>query len=397
MSPLRLAYLHLVRNPVSTVIALVAIAAAVACGGMLLRLYELAGARFSTVVAGPDAVIGAKSSGIEILLGSLNAEGPLPATIPGALYRTLSGGRPVRMEDGTVYDLSAIRLSVPLLTIGLARGARVIATDGNFFRQTGSRSIPTLLAGTWFARPGEAVIGRGFSERNRVGTGDSIDVESSPDSGRGASPGRVRLAVVGVFAAGESAWNGCAFTGLSESQSKLHYVLLYLTDGASASIADLVNTRSVAEFVSVREEESRLARISGVGVGFGFSLTILVIALAGLAVLAVMTTRFEAMTTELALFQAMGFTFREIGAWLLLEGLLLAFPACLAGTLIENALLPSVCALMGPALPPAAVVTSPFYASATVWGVALLVTVAAVSVPWFRLVRQDAPASLRGV
>jgi hypothetical protein len=402
VSPLLLAYLHLKRNPVSTIIALVAIAASVACGGVLLRLYELAGDRFSTLVAGPEAVIGAKASGIEILLGSLNAEGTYPATIPGALYRTLKEGRVLRMEDGTAYNPSAIRLPVPLLQIGLLGDRRVIATDENFFRQESVPSAPKLLRGGWFGPYGEAVVGLGVSEERGINVGDTVDVESW--TGRESAPSgeHFHLRVVGVFAAGHSAWNGCLFTSLAEAQrvhaaDHLHYILLYLDESRYDRVAELVNTRTVAELISVREEKEKLANIAGIGVRFGMSITILVILLGGLAVSAVMTTRFEGMTTELAVFQALGFTFREIGAWLMLEGLLLALPACLAGALVENALFPPLRALMGSALPPSAIVSSPFTASAPVWGVTILVTVLAVAVPYLRLLRQDAPATLRGV
>jgi len=395
--PLTLAFRHLTRNATATVIALVAITAAVACGGVLLRLYRLAETRFATLVDGPDAVVGAKAPTMDILLGALNAEGEPPGTIPGALYRTLRDRPVMRMEDGTTLDLSAVRRAVPLLCVGRIAAARVFATDGEFFAQSGAPSAPLLKRGRWFGQSGEAVLGRGVARALGVDVGDSVNMEAAR---AGFSPGRLRVA--GVFTSGGSAWEGCAFTSLGGVQHSggpdaVHYVLLYLRPGSAEQVARLVDARTVAQYVDVHKEEQRLAELGGVGVRFGVSITVLVILLAGLAVAAVMITRFEGMATELAVFQAIGFTLGELGAWLVCEGLLLALPACLLGAVAEYLALPPLRALMGSALPPVTVVSGSPAWSAPVWGAAVLVTVCAVAVPFLRLLRQDTPATLRRV
>ena len=82
MNALRLAILNLTRRRVPTFLALLSIAISVGFSGVLLRLYFLSESRFSTLAKGGDAIVGAKSGGLDILLNCLNLEGPYPGYIP---------------------------------------------------------------------------------------------------------------------------------------------------------------------------------------------------------------------------------------------------------------------------------------------------------------------------
>src|ERR1700722_18505955 len=109
MTPLRLALLSLARRRVPTIITVVAIAMSVACAGILFRLYHLSASRFDSLGRGWEAVVGAKAGGIEILLSSLNAEGPYPDYLPYVLYESLRANRTVQFEDGHTSEPSYIR------------------------------------------------------------------------------------------------------------------------------------------------------------------------------------------------------------------------------------------------------------------------------------------------
>ena len=89
MTTFKLAILNISRRKFTSSIAVISIALSVACSGILLRAYEMSSSRFSTIARSGDAVIGAKSSGIEILLGSMNNEGAYPDFVPYVLFESL--------------------------------------------------------------------------------------------------------------------------------------------------------------------------------------------------------------------------------------------------------------------------------------------------------------------
>ncbi|MEN0057611.1 MAG: hypothetical protein AAGB31_02155, partial [Bdellovibrio sp.] len=132
MNPLRLAFLNLSRRKVSTVIALISIALAVACSGVLLRLNELAESRFETLARGGDALVGAKSGGLDILLGALNGEGDYPGYLPYKLYESLKAEQTVFFEDGSHSKPSYIRSVIPFLYFARYADLRIVATDFSF-------------------------------------------------------------------------------------------------------------------------------------------------------------------------------------------------------------------------------------------------------------------------
>src|SRR5689334_19056388 len=99
MTSFRLAILSLIRRRTPTFIAFLAISVSVAFSGILLRLYVLSGARFSGLAKAGEAIVGAKSGGVEILLGALNLEGEYPDFIPLKLYASLAARSGVQFED----------------------------------------------------------------------------------------------------------------------------------------------------------------------------------------------------------------------------------------------------------------------------------------------------------
>ena len=107
----------------------------VACGGILLRLYQLSESRFSSLGRGGDAVVGAKAGGIEILLGSLNGEGAFPGFLPYKLFESLRAQQKVQFEDGQTSQPNYIRAIIPFVYFAHYNGARVVGTDEVFFKR----------------------------------------------------------------------------------------------------------------------------------------------------------------------------------------------------------------------------------------------------------------------
>ena len=414
MSPLQLALRHLTRKKIPTLITLVSIAVAVACGSVLLKLYIMSNARFSTLVHGPDAVLGAKGGGIEILLGSLGLDGTYPDFIPDRLYHTLKDRRALRFEDSSEFSTSMLKNVVPIVYFGTHHNSRIVGTDERFFVSPSPGTGPGLSEGRRFGPFGEVVIGALVSKNEHLAPGDSIDCAAWIGNHQAhADSVPFRLRVVGILKERGDAWDRACFSSMAqahqvfertrmESETSwkadvLHYILISLPPGGFAPLADLVNRRTVAELISVDEQMHQLQAITGSGVRLGWSIMILVLFLGSLCVAAVMITRVEAMSLQLAVLRALGFTKWEISRWLLWEGVLLGGCACLAGGLIEGLTFPSIRLALGTFLPAPDVVPCPFYYSAPVWIASLCATVLAVGVPLLRLYRQDVHASLQGI
>lgn len=413
MSPLRLAYLSLTRRKVPTFIALLAIAIAVAFSGVLLRLYFLSGARFSTFARGGDAIIGAKAGGIEILLGSLNLEGNYPDFLPYKLYASLKAGRNVKFEDGAEAVPSYIETAIPILFFGKFHDYRVVGTDEGFVKRGYDDDVPTFAQGQWLSGSGEAVLGAEVARREGVKIGDSIPIDLwTGDKATDRAANAAALKVSGIFDATGTSWDSAVFADLAQGQALLrnvdlgersiwkgevlHYFLMYLKPDGFAPLKALINKRTVAQVISVPEEKARLEDLTGSGRRLGFLMTILIMCLGGLSVAGMLITRFEAMNTQFAVLRALGIGKKVISRWLLWEGALLGFGACVLGGIGDAILFPILCFTLRSALPASPLISAPIYLSAPVWIAAILATTLAVFVPLSRLYSQDIHVALKG-
>lgn len=413
MSPLRLAWLNLVRRRVPAVIALVAIALAVATSGMLLKLYFLSGSRFTTIARGVDAVVGAKAGGIDILLGSLDTEGPYPGFLPYKLFLSLRERRVTHFEDGAKTDPAYLHIVTPFVYFGQYRRHRIIGTDASFATRPGAFATPALAAGNWATNLGETVVGAAVARDEGVRVGDALSAQAWTGAAPGVQQPAFLLRVVGILARSGTVWDGALFATVEQAQAVLrqadlgtrstwgadvlNYFLINLDPAGMPALAALINGRTVGQIADVPQEQQRLAELTGAGRRLGFLMTALVMLLGGLSVAAMMVTRFDAMTVQLAVLRAIGYGRRDVACWLVWEGLILGCAACVIGGTLDALAFPSLRALLGAALPSPETVACPAYQSAPVWGTAVAATVLAVFIPLYRLYRQDIHRALRGV
>ncbi len=441
LSFFKLAWLNLSRRALPAAIAVLAIALAVAISGVLLKLYVLSQARFATLAQEGQSVVGAKASGLDILLGSLNLEGPYPDFLPYALFESISRQESVKFEDGAVTHTHQVHGVVPLLYFaqmpGLS-GFRVMGTNADFLLRPGggqgeAQGSLQLAQGRWFAGgDDELVLGSEVARRLDLKVGDQVSLalvnpvaalRGPAESGRtgrpmpssaradGATAESPSFQVVGVLEPTVKIWDFAAFAPIQRGQhwlgqfdlnpisiwsnNVLHYFLAYHEPGAFAPLQSLINQRTVAQIISVEQEVDRLKELTGLGEQFGFVFTLLVLFMAGACVAAMMTTRFEAMSVQLAILRALGYTKGEIAGTLVLEGAFLGLMACVLGGAVDFALFPWVRDLVG--LDFHSFVANPYWQSLKVWGAAMVASVAAVSIPVFRLYRQDVHQSLKGL
>ena len=410
MTAFKLAYLNLTRRLVPTSIAILAIAISVACAGVLLRLNILADSRFSSMGKGGDAIVGAKSGGIDILLGALNAEGKYPGFLPYRLYETLKAETTIHFEDGAQAKPSAIRAIIPFLYFAKYENFRVVATDSSFITRPVPADSLTFASGSWAENPNEVVLGSAVARLQNLKVGDQIYAKAWLGDKIFTSQ-NLSLKVSGILNPSQSSWDRTLFSNLATAQSilattnlgpssiwgpaVLNYFLIYLQPPGFDSLSALINSRTVGQAILVQEESHKLAELAGTSEDLALFVTVLILALGGLSVASMLITRFEAMSLQLAVLRALGYKKIEIGRWLLWEGFLMGAIACLIGLTLDGLSVPLIRGLLGDSLPSPEVVSSPLWYSSPIWIIAMLATMLSIFVPLYRVYHQDVHNSLK--
>lgn len=396
MSPLKLAYLHLIRRRLSSLIALIGIALAVAASGTLLRLYLLSGARFQSMARSGDAIIGAKTNDLDILLGTLNLEDKSPRWMPYNLYLTLKNQVNVQFEDGAETGESHLRGIVPFLRFAEIQNFPVIGTEETFV--TGAFSgLPILAHGNWAQHSNEVVLGSRVAEQ--LGLGEGVGIGS--------------YKVVGVLKPTGKAWDRGIYANMDTAQEGLlnnpesqksiwknhvlHYALVYLKPGGREWLETLINNRTVSQVIFVPDEIQRLEELTSTGRDLGMIMTVVILLLGAFTVTAMMITRFESMTVQLAVLRALGYSKLQMTGVLTWEALLLGGTACVIGAGIDAMLFPWIRELLGSNLPAPEIVSIGLWQSSPVWIAALIGTLLSVLIPLWRLYRQNLHLSLRNL
>ncbi len=420
MSSFRLAWLNLVRQPMTSVIAVLAIALSIACSGVLLRLDLASEKRFSALGAGGDAIIGAKAGDIQILLGALNGESRDPGFLPYKLFQTLESQQGLQFEDGASSQASFIECIVPILDFarfeprGAQDAAHVIGTSAKFFDRPRAVDRLEFADGHRPTESDQVVIGALVATQNQLKLGDTLSVRVQAGGAFPLSDAVSRMLdfkVSGILKPVGSVWDRELYTSVETAQralslldlksrsiwgaSVLNYFLVYLKPDGAPMLDALVNRRTVGQVVMIDDAKLELRELTGVGRSLGLYVTALTLLLGSLAVAAMLITRFEAMSLQLAVLRAIGYRKTRIARWLLWEGLILGASACVLGAGLDGLLFPIVRQSLGSALPPSDLISIPLQMSWPVWCVAISATVLSVTIPLLRVYRQDVHYSLR--
>ncbi|MCE1164081.1 MAG: ABC transporter permease [Bacteroidetes bacterium] len=410
MTPLRLAILNLTRRKLTTFFAVLSISISVASSGLLLRSYILSNSRLATLGKGCDAVVGAKNSGIEILLGSLNGEGDFPDFVPYALFESL---RKEQHGEG-VYVSSGIKSVIPFLYFGKFKNYRVIGTDESFFKRPQPAPDLDFAQGTWAANPDEVVIGSYIADKENVRIGDYITVSPWLGKSEERKFPEFKLKVTGILDRTKTVWDYSLFSNVKQAQdiyrqnldsakisiwgyNVLNYFLIYTDFGSRKPLTDLINKRTVAQVIYVNEEISKLEGLLSSGKNLGLFITLMIILLGGLVVSVLMITRFDAMKIQLAVLRAIGYKKGEIAKWLLWEGILLGVTSCLAGALFDMMLFPALKGAIGMGLPETVFASSTIFQSIPIWIITIAATCIAAYIPFVIFNTLNVHDSLRGL
>ncbi len=412
MNALRLAWLDLTRRPLSTVIACVSIALSVATAGVLLRLSHLAERRYSTLMTTTEALVGAKSGDLDILLGALNGEvsrTDQTGYLPMKLFESLRAQAPVHFEDGANTTSTYVRSVTPFVYAGFFRGFAAVGTDDSILRR-GLRPAE----GSWPAALAEIAIGARLASDFDLKLGDTVTVDPLQPARPGEGPeatgqGPLPFKVSAILEPTNTAWDSQAWMTLASARvllthtrlknsiwgpDVLNYFLIDLEPRAFVKLKALVNDRTVGQAVDVATARSKLKDLTGTGRALGLTIVGLVLLMAVLSLASVLVTRFESLSLQIAVLRAIGYSRGEMAQWLLLEGLLLGLVSCLVGALIDALVFPSVRAALAASLPAAG--PSSVFESSLIWIAALIASVLSVMIPIARAYRLDVHSALRG-
>ncbi len=409
MTAFQIAWLHFIRRKSSSLIAVLGIALAIAASGVLLRLYLLSAARFDSLPKASQGVIGAKAGGTEILLGSLNFEGPYPDFIPMNLFLTLKAQADIQFEDGQNTKTKFIKSITPLILFAQKDEFRIFGTDDSFLFPRAER--PQIQSGRWAENPGEVVVGSQMAKKLNLNIEQSTTV-TSWTSVENQNHISVPLKVVGILQETRKSWDRAAFTNLQTAEQVLNqtlpstgtwgtkvlsYFLVDIQPGTEAALKSLINQRTVAQLIFVDQELEQLKKWTGSGRDLGFAITLVILTLGVFTATAMMMARFESMTAQLAVLRALGFSQIQLSCVMLFEALFVSLAAVLLGLLVDAASFPWICSLLGASLPSLEVISIPLWASFPVWTAAIIGTLFSILIPFFRLYRQDLHLSLRNL
>jgi putative ABC transport system permease protein len=412
MNPLRLSFLYLRRHLFTTLVTTVALALGIAAITLLLKLELLSHSRFNTLADQATAIVGAKSGGIDLLLGALNFEGGVPGYLPENLYETLKAKKEIQFEDQAKFkDGFSIKHISPLLFFGSYKGFALIGTDESLLTlEPATDSAPRLGQGN-FPADGEAMVGSAFLTQENLHLGDSIYVYGEIHDAT-AHGNIFPLKLVGELKKTGKTWDKGIYTNLKTAQAAiatvpgfqsiwnnrvLSYFLLDINPERRNALAALINQRTVAQLAFVDKERKHLDELTGSSQELQLLVVGALLLLSALTVLAVFFTRVEARSAELAVLRAIGYSRWDLGQLLLLEGFWIGAFAIVSAAITELALAPLILQMAGSQLPAATAENWPWWMVFATGALGLIAMAIASLPPLIKLYRQDIHTTLRNI
>ncbi|WP_413561193.1 ABC transporter permease [Bdellovibrio sp. HCB209] len=412
MSLLRLSYLYLKRHLLTTAVTILSLAIAIAAVTVLLKLEKLSHSRFDTLASQGDAIVGAKSGGIDILLGALNFEGDIPGYIPQNLYETLKEKKNIAFEDKAQFQNSpAVTHITPLLFFGKHQGFSLIGTEESFLFMQPSEAAPQLQDGTFPREPGDVLVGSKYISQQNAKLGQNIYVHAKIHGSDSESSG-FPLKIVGILKPTGKAWDKGLYTNLETAQNAvirtpgyhtiwgprvLSYFVMNIQKDGAESLSSLINQRTVAQIAFVDTEKARLEELSGSNQTLQLLIVGILLLLSTLTVLAVFYTRIEGRTMELAILRALGRSRRDLTSLLILEGLIMDLVAITIAAILDLSLSPLILLTAGSNLPAATSANWPWWMILVTGVFALIAVMVASLPPVWKLFRQDIHSTLRNI
>lgn len=338
MNSFQMALLHFKRQKLQSILIVLSLAMALACSGLLLRVYALSQARYQNLPNEVNAILGPKSGGIEILLGALNMEDKFHGVIPENLFRSLREGADIRFEDKAVVNSKNLTQSViPITFIGSYDNHPIIATDESFFSDL--QSQPAL---------DEIWIGSQIAQKNNLKTGVSLTIEVRGTISK-KSVSKI-LKIGKILSEKHNSWDGALFINhanteawLAETEAShpvwknkiLNYVLFKMNYQGFIPLQSLVNDRTVSQLIWVDTEKQKLEELTSSAKDFGMIIVLVIFALAGFSIFGMMSIRSQTLRVSVATLEAIGYLPKYIYSWIFFEALIVGVLASIIAVLFE--------------------------------------------------------------
>lgn len=346
MTPSRLAWIQLSRQPVGSLLAALLLALAVALALVLHALATSATERLGDRDPAVDIVIGGKSSPVLLWSGALQG-GPWQIDV-------LGGNTALTQLAGDVRPRHLMRLA----RVGTAADAPAFGVDAAWFERPEGVPAPRVIEGRRPAASGEVTIGADVARRG-VRVGDRISLASDGQLDERALADEAPLEVVGVLAPfsggtdrgvyftieqAESIYRRAMGAGTLRDESgplSTHYLLTLPENDASArrELFETFHVRRAEQVVDTRQIEAQLAAWLGVGTQASRALAalLLVLALGWLAALA--SQRMNQLAQRFGLLRAQGWRASDLAQMAVVENLLLVAAGWLTGGVFAAATL----------------------------------------------------------
>ena len=413
MNPSRLAWLDLTRHKHTTFIALLTLGLTIGFAGILLRLNRLAESRFAGIIKTGDALVGAKSSSVEMFLSCFHLEGSYPGFIPSRLYHTLLSQEKVGFGDAEVKT-NFYRLIVPIVFCGKYSNYRIIGTSEAFLHQPSQNSNPALTEGEWIHSPQEIVVGFEVAHKKKLKVGDMITASTWVSNyPKEFGLDSFQFKVVGILSKMHNVWDRALFTDLKNATQMLshgmikentvwgsdviNYLIVYLFPDGMGSLQSLINQRTVAQVIDNNEAFHSLESFTSSGKAMSGIIILFVLLLGGLSMSGIMIARLDTKKRQINIFRAMGFEQKELLSWLAFEGLFLGLGALVIGILIDVAFFPFFRYLLNEKLPSVEEVSSYPWESSGIWILALISIMLSASLPLWLFNRTSSRKALQNL
>jgi len=344
----QLARLSLIRRWPATIIAVAALALVTFCSSLLISLLLTLGDPLAGIQTGCQLIVGPKSSHLGLLLRSNLMWERSDDIIPYTLHR------PLRRD-------ARVREVIPLYTFGEHEGQPLVGTGEEYLSLRFGSDAPVMTKGRWFARPGEAVLGRAAARSLGLKPGDEFRVSVSPSGYEEPEPLWTRdLTVTGVVDHGgrpmdsailvdlETGWEyyRLALAGgwarNTQDEQAVTYFLVSIGEENIERALGLFHRQTVAQAVELDRELEQVRRLMGRGRMAAAGVCGAIILLAAFSLATLVNARFEVLRPDLGMLRALGYNRLALASWIFWEALLIAVAAVAVGAAAEGAVLRAI-------------------------------------------------------
>ncbi len=420
MSGLRLAFISFIRRPVSSLLAVLSLTIPLTAAGLLVTVLSYSREGIRQYDRTIDAIVGAKTPGLELVLSALLGIGHEDGIIPYELLRharePMDRKRWVRPLTGTDDTMEVVKQATPIMDFATGEGYRVIATDRSFLqRPDAEMEEPSVGDGQWFYRRGQMVAGSEVARRRNLIVGsmvEAVSIWTHPDTGEPLW--RKEMVISGILEPTGLVYDRQFYTALEEAfemyrlaipldllrqvrdEMGMSYMLIWLHEGQEDRLRDFFDNYTVAQTFIVSEQMELLERLIGGGAIAGRFIGGITALLGLLCVMVLFNARFEGMGEDLAVMKSLGYGNAQVAGWLLFEALLVWICALPLAILVEWIAVGWIVGLPGITLFD---VTLPWPTSfhPWLWGLTLIGCPLAILIPLIRLYRHNVHDALKGM